>query len=91
MAPPRGFLRVLATMALIANDCANAQGFVTSLTGLNGHSVGVTPVGTPGTSTMTMYSLQDIAPDAVCNGATCCFFLGSLPLEICSIMGVEQN
>ena len=61
----------LALAGLLAG--ASAQDFITSLTGLGGKSVGVTPVGSTGTSTMFYNSLASTDPDAVCNGASTVF------------------
>ena len=46
-----------------------AQTFVTSLVGLGGTPVGLTPLNTVGASVMSLYSLASVDPDAVCNGA----------------------
>jgi len=43
--------------------------FTTALTGLGGSPIGLTPVGTPDTSTLSMVSLASTDPDAQCNGA----------------------
>lgn len=41
--------------------------FAASVTGLGGPPIQDTPVGTPGTSTMTLTYVTDVDPQAVCN------------------------
>lgn len=62
-------LRALLLALALARTGVVAQTFVTALAGLGGTPVGLTPLNQPGASVMNLYSLANVDPDAVCNGA----------------------